>query len=251
MKKLSKIALLSLLCVVLTANVAYAVSFRISDDYIGGGWANSAELSADKDVVGSLAGNDVFWMDVDITGNFMSVNIHTNYTPHSRTNSTYGDLFISVDGWNPYGTDPYLYDTYANGEQWEYAFSGRTGGLYDLSGSQDNILLSNDLPTYHGVNSWRRDQEVWVDSTNLTAIGQGSVEAISGSWYNMSFDISGMMLDMNNLNLGFHWTETCGNDVIEGGYSQVTSTPEPSTLLLLGSGMLGAVAVQRKRAKKK
>ena len=59
------------------------------------------------------------------------------------------------------------------------------------------------------------------------------------------FDITG--LNWNLEDLGFHWTMTCGNDVIEGG----APVPEPATMLLLGAGLIGLAGLGRKRFVKK
>jgi hypothetical protein len=42
-----------------------------------------------------------------------------------------------------------------------------------------------------------------------------------------------------------HWTMTCGNDAID--VKNVTITPEPGTLLLVGVGLLGGFGIIRKR----
>jgi PEP-CTERM motif len=48
-------------------------------------------------------------------------------------------------------------------------------------------------------------------------------------------------------NLGFHWTMTCSNDVIEGAADPV---PEPATMLMLGTGLVGLAGFGRKQKPK-
>ncbi len=218
------------------------VSGRINDEFRGGGWETGATLRNDKDIVG-LASFEVEWMDINITGDLMKVDIRTDYVD-GTVDTTYGDLFISSDGWHPYGDAPYYYDNYNEGEVWEYVFDVDQGNLYDIRNAQDQILFSDTAyAAAHNREYYRAGQEALIDPAHLTAIGTGSAGK-NGDFYSLSFDISGMGLDLLNLNLGFHWGQTCGNDVIEGVFQSV---PEPSTVLLLGAGLAGLIAIGRKR----
>lgn len=204
----------------------------IYDNYIGGGDT--------RDVIGRDAYN-IDWMEVQMGNYLMGVKIHTDYDP-TRHGFNYGDLFISVDGWNPDGEAPYYDDTHYNGETWEYVFDVSEGNLYDISNAQDQILLSGDLGY-----DYRPDQEVLIDPKDLTPFSTGGEAFRDDEYYMMAFIFPHELLlayHRGNLSFGFHWMMTCANDVIEG---QIGPIPEPSTLLLLGSGLIGVLALLRKR----
>ena len=227
-------------------------SWRIDDKYVGGGWerTNPDYLFKDKDVVSGNADFvddfDIDSMNLSLTGSQMTVDIHTDYwTGAGGLQTDFGDLFLSIDGLTLYGEAPYFEDTSLNSTVWEYVFDVSEGQLYDIRGAQDHILLSDDVLLGWDDEDYRHNQEVWIDPIGLTAIGQGSAGRV-GDYYSLSFDMTSLYLDPLNLNLGFHWTQTCGNDVIEGGIV----TPEPSTMLLLGCGLVGIAVFSRKRTKK-
>jgi hypothetical protein len=200
------------------------------------------------DVIGNVSDFGIDSLDVSISGNQMNVSIKTGYTGSDSLGAgiEYGDFFVSTDGWNPHGSTPYLSDDHATGEFWEYAFDVQTGNLYDISGAQLNILLSQDtMPTSGYV--FRDGQETAIDTTGLNAwTTTGTVGSYDGTYYNFMIDISG--LNWNLSDLGFHWAAaTCANDVIEGSAAPV---PEPATMLLLGTGLLGLAGFGRRSLRK-
>ncbi len=212
---------------------------RILDNYIGGG--------DERDVVGEEDEFGVNWMEVDVSDNFdMTVDINTFYV-EGASGTAYGDLFISADGWNPYGESPYTEDDYTNGEVWEYVFDVSSGSLYDIRDAQEQILLSDDI----FLSGHRPGHEVLIDPAGLTAIGQGTAEQ-SGNLYSLNFNIADFFLDTSFVSLGLSWSMTCANDMIQGYAGKVdgSAVPEPGTLLLLGSGLVGAFVFGRKRMKK-
>ena len=77
-----------------------------------------------------------------------------------------------------------------------------------------------------------------------SASGSGNgQQASSGSGatdtYSRAGSYSGFIVTM----LGYHWTQGCGNDVVEEGTFPV---PEPATALMLVLGLVGLAGARRK-----
>lgn len=228
-------------------NAAEATSFYIADEYIGGNTNGipGKYLHNDGDVVAGVGRSN----DFDIDGmnvyfgddGTLRVDVQTDYNG-TNLGTRFGDLFISTDGWTPYGDNGYREDVASTGTVWEYVFDVSNGNLYDITNDQDRILLSDDV-AQSNWSYYRHGQEVEVNSLGLTAAttggtaGRGRIDGIMN--YSMEFGIAGLGFDPENI--GFHWAMTCGNDVIEGGTAPV---PEPATMVLLALGFVGMAATR-------
>jgi hypothetical protein len=231
-----------------------AGAYEILDNYIG---ADPTSDSYDgKDRIGNAEWFEISKMDIDFTDDGIVVDIYTTYLDNiGKFGTELGDLFISTNGWSPYGSAPYVDDNAVNGEVWEYALvmddhtpdtlSG-DANLYAITDSAQ-IKLSYAPPGY----IYRAGQEVQLiaDEQRLPI----DPDEVNGSWEIMNYggvtdtdDFLRFMFeyDFASVDFGFHYTMTCGNDVIEGSVSPVS---EPATLLLLGTGFIGLAVVGRKR----
>ncbi len=185
---------------------------------------------------------EVYSMNVNVTGSYLNVRVNTNFNAAvDPYGIDFGDLFISTNGWNPYGSAPYTGDNALTGEAWEFVFDTSKKTLY---GGEFTILNSNDLLDASRY-IFRNGQEV-QRGTGGTALSGSSVE-LSNAGYGgyVEYNILLSSLGAINGDIGLKWGMTCANDTIEGVYHH-ESVPEPGTFLLFGVGLLGMLRIAQK-----
>lgn len=223
-------------------------NYVITDNYVG---ADPTNNWPHVDVIGAQESFDVSHMKVSFDGSRMTVNLYTTYLDNIGLHGTQlGDLFVSTDGWRPFGEPSYPDDEASNGETWEYALTidnhlSPSGGNVNLYAVTDGTIAYSWAP--HGY-VYRAGQEVQFtprESVSPLAVGTWSIVE-NGDYDILRFDVTAGTWGSPSA-LGFHWGPTCANDVIEG--EAPASVPEPSTLILLGSGLAGLFGLRRKSKK--
>lgn len=169
-----------------------------------------------------------------------------------------GDLFIDVDGDAVYGDiDGAQGNTTPVANNYGYDF------VLDLNDNMTsyNIYKITDTSTvYNAFYAQNQGSSPWRYADGGTLIGSGTIIYQTG----LSDAATGFLGGNHNavtVDLGFltnlawskplastftlHYTMGCGNDNLMGSYAPV---PEPSTILLIGAGLLGVVGMTRKRS---
>ena len=152
-----------------------------------------------------------------------------------------GDLYISSGGWNaaqgPAGH--YETDRFTKDEGWNFVVTQNAAGEWGLYA----LDYSKIEYTNAGVGFIFRTDQAWRGGAGEFI---GTADQVYDPLHNqLTFTFNTGNLDWTNI--GLHWTMQCGNDIVEGA----APVPEPSTLLLLGSGLAGLWGVKRKSRGKK
>ena len=241
----------------------------IQDNYWGGDSNGYGDVISDT---GDTRFN-IDSMDVNLSGTQLSVTVHTNFGAGNGLDSypTYttsgngigfGDLFLSSNGWHPYGsaTNHYKYDNASNGTVWDYALSldnrwsaTSTGAaLYSLNTTNGNsdVLVTDQFISGHAI--YRNGQATAVDKAKAQRLGNiASFDAShsgNNGYVTYVVDLAGTAL-ANASSIGLHWNMTCGNDTIEGQYNVPVNVPEHASffIMLLGLGAFGLGIIGNRR----
>lgn len=255
MKKVAVFALA--LCFGAIGWAGSSAALTIIDDYIGAGPTSSSYYG--RDIIGTADAFDISKMEVNLLGDQFVVDIYGTYFDNiGKFHTQLGDLFISTDGWNPV-LPTELDNFFSGGEDWEFVIAlddhldtSGVASLYaldptDPTGYRSDILLSEDVkdPSW---SAFRQGQEVQYGGPADSWLTAGNW-SVMGDFLRISIDAMGPGWDFSDLDtLGYHYTMTCANDVIEGGG---VPNPEPASMLLLGSGLLGLAVIGRGLGRKK
>jgi hypothetical protein len=240
MKRLVLVA--SIATLLLLPCTAFALDFTFDDSVIY--WNNWISSNSDGTYINDNVNDTIGYPDLiggegTITaGNLTSINIFYNdYDPAVAA----GDLFIDV-GANSY------WDYVLTAEGFIYRFADNTFSAFkDVNNADNNklyeittdwldkgYLIRNDHPYALNV-------EALNSSIPFTDLGTYSFSGFVNGDDSVNFYGFSLPVGDKAFILGFG--PNCANDVI---YEKVAPVPEPGTILLVGSGLIGLAGFRRK-----
>lgn len=231
---------------------AFPASGAIIDDNFIGAAHDGVENTSDYYNPTPSVSYDITKMDVTFSATALSAKIYSDYFGawvSGASKIELGDLFLSTNGWQPYGTASYGSDDSTNGESWEYVVDLNQSALAAQAASGNVTLLQTNASEGVVTTGSVRDAQEWNWITLLDpASPTGTWQILSdtdGYYLLLESSLSGAFAGVTTL--GLHYTMACGNDVIEGAVTNTAPVPEPSTIILFGAGLAGLAGFGRRR----
>ena len=237
MKQFSKILVLLLVAGFLMAGSAMAADITIYDNRSSSvsGWYGQQE---DNEVEPGMVATQAWDLEkFTLTDYTLGIVGGYNFVGGYQ-GTTSGDIFISTGAAPTYGVD--------GGDAtkgYEYAIDiDWSGGTYNVYAIGQGALRGVSVPQNSTEsNPWQFDvysAEInnQLASGSFLIISSGSSSTVNG------FDLSWLS---HNTEFYSHFTISCGNDNLMGHGN--TPAPEPATMLLLGTGLVGLAGLGKKK----
>ncbi len=179
-------------------------------------------------------------VEFDETAKKMKVTVFGDF---SRPDNNGGDLFLSSTGWRASGTDSHHSgDAFTKDEGWDYVVSSAPKGNFYSGVYKLEWVSDGSFGNFKGTSGSRLLQAFYLDpdSMGLKVVDDVTFIKTDASYY-YEFSYAGLG-SLGPTSFGVHFTQVCGNDVIEGG----TPVPIPPAAFLFASG-LAAIALKVRR----